>query len=329
LKAVAQVGGRSAVEAARAGTMTALQPVERTLLRRAGEPSHPPCFVIGPPRSGTTLLYELLVTRFRFAYVSNLAHRLYRVPVAASWLGRTWTMRWRGRFESRYGHIEGMGAPNEGGRLWSRWMPGMDPMGPDQVARLPASDIRATVAGLEKCFGGPFLNKNVVFSVRMRLLDAIFPGCLFVEVTRDVRANIRSILRAERSEGGPRDATGWWSVKPREWHEHRNLSPAWRATAQVRYVHADIAEDAAALGTDRVLGVSYEEMCRRPRKTIDRVGEFLRGGGAPVAVRGGLPESFPPTTASPLEDETESEIERALASLGQADDGLAERREDD
>jgi len=312
MSATAGRARRAAIEIARSATMAALRPVEHALLRSSRTPAHPPCFIIGPPRSGTTLLYELLITRFRVAYISNLAHRLFDVPVAASWLGRPWIMRWQGRFESRYGHIRGMGAPNEGGWVWSRWMSGMDPMDASDASSLPVEEIRGTVAGVERSLGGPFLNKNVVFSVRMKLLDAIFPDCLFVEVQRDVRANIRSIVRAERSEGGPRDASGWWSVKPRGWRQHCHQGPAHRAAAQVRGVHDDIAVDAGGLGPSRLLSVRYEEMCEDPEAAADRVGAFLKQGGSALAERGNLPRAFRPTPARPLEEEVERELERAI-----------------
>ena len=84
-------GRQRAVEAVRGGIMQLLMPLERRELRLTANVTPKVCFVLGPPRSGTTLLYELLLTRFRFAYFSNLAHRFYRTPVAASRLGLRWT----------------------------------------------------------------------------------------------------------------------------------------------------------------------------------------------------------------------------------------------
>ncbi len=49
-------------------------PDETRLLARHPEPIHPPVFIMGPPRSGTSLFYELLVTRYDLAFFSNLAH---------------------------------------------------------------------------------------------------------------------------------------------------------------------------------------------------------------------------------------------------------------
>src|SRR5690606_21792278 len=96
------------VELLRRIAMTGLRPLEAALVARGAreaEAAPPPVFVVGPPRSGTTLVYQLLVRRFRVAYLSNLAHRLYETPAAATWLGRPFVRPWTGPFESRYGHV--------------------------------------------------------------------------------------------------------------------------------------------------------------------------------------------------------------------------------
>lgn len=47
-------------------------PLEQVLRRQARQPEAPACFVIGPPRAGTSLPYELVVRRFHVAYLSNV-----------------------------------------------------------------------------------------------------------------------------------------------------------------------------------------------------------------------------------------------------------------
>jgi len=38
---------------------------------------YPPLFIIGPPRTGSTLLYQLVVQRFDVGYLANRHCRLY------------------------------------------------------------------------------------------------------------------------------------------------------------------------------------------------------------------------------------------------------------
>jgi GT2 family glycosyltransferase len=312
---------RLATAPARGVASLVLAPMERRLIRQAREKDWGPvCFVLGPPRSGTTLLYELLIRSFGFAYVCNLAHSLYTTPVAATSLARRWIEAWRrpdaDRYKSDYGTISGWGAPNEGGNLWNQWFPREIFLDADYADRVPLERVRGVVAGIARVMGGPFLNKNVMHSVHMRLLDRLFPGCAFVHVVREPIANVRSIVRLRLEQArDASDLAAWRSVKPREWERFRDAHHAVQACAQVHFTHANIREDSALLGAERTLEVAYDRLCLEPGRTLEEIGAFLRGRGIDVALGGSVPESFPLSQGRPLDDETEERIAAGWRSL--------------
>jgi hypothetical protein len=303
---------RAGISAIRALCMAAMSPMEAWQLRREGDDSQPACFVLGPPRSGTTLLYELMITRYRFAYLSNLAHRFYLTPVTGTFLGRRGIQQWQGGFESNYGHIEGWAAPNEGGWIWNRWFPEESYLDDARAAALPVETIRNTVRAISRVLDAPFLNKNVMHSVHMRLLDAVFPGCVFVHLRRDPAENIRSILRARANEGGPALREDWWSVKPRVWQRYRGDSHAIQAAAQVLYTHRDICEDAAKLGEERRIEVDYSVLCSDPRGTLDEIGAFLAGAGVNLVDHAEVPADFKRPAGRGSGDSAEQKMNREI-----------------
>ncbi len=296
----------------RALAMGLLWPLEAVLRTRSDNSSAPACFVIGPPRSGTTLVYELLVHRFEFAYLSNLAHRLYRTPVAASWLGRATIRAWRGQFESQYGHIAGWGAPNEGGWVWDRWIHSTGSLDAGAADRMPRRLIARTVNGIARVLGAPFLNKNVMHSVQMRLLDHLLPGCLFIEVRRDPAANVRSIVRARERGRGPNRGE-WWSVRPDGAEHHEGKGPIVEACFQIRGVRDAIEQAAREIGSHRLLTLEYGEVCADPRGALDSVHAFLASHGVDLRQRGEVPEKFQRHGDRPLDDESEAHMREALS----------------
>jgi len=311
---------RAFIGAVRAIGHAALSPIERSL---AGDEAMaaPPIFIVGPPRSGTSLVYEAMITRYRFAYMSNLAHRFFLTPVAATWLGRRAITGWRGDFVNHYGHIEGWGAPNEGGWIWRRWLADGDWRDESGRSTIDVVAMRRVIAGLSRAIGAPFLNKNVMHSNRMRLIDAIWPGALFIEVRRDPRENARSIIRAERREGGPEpDADHWWSVRPSIAPRYLGGSDIDRAAAQVLGVRADIARDAATLPAGNLFALDYARFCDRPEFVLGEVADWLSGHGIAVHLRGTVPERFGPESR-PLDDQDEAALTRALESIGRIIDG--------
>lgn len=301
-------------ELLRRSAMRTLGPMERALLAREGGGGAfgPPIFIVGPPRSGTSLVYEMMVTGLRLAYFANLAHRLPETPVAATRLGRALIRRWRGAYASDYGHIDGWGAPNEGGRIWRRWLSDAVPLDEAAAGQVPVDEMRRTVAAMSRAMQAPFLNKNVMHSNRLRLFEAIWPGFLAVEVRRDPLENARSIIMAQSKGGGPAPGPDdWWSVRP------RIAAPGSAATAggvieraciQVQGVARDIAEDMALLGRGRLLQLDLADVCADPRSAMETLAGFLRGHGLAVVPGRRLPERFsmvPGRTLPAAEDEAE------------------------
>ncbi|PWE33030.1 hypothetical protein DDZ14_08050, partial [Maritimibacter sp. 55A14] len=240
-----------AKSAVRGAVHAALGPMEaRLLARQTGPARWPHVFILSAPRSGTSLFYELMVTRYRFAYFSNLAHRFWKTPVAASRLGRRLIDRHKAAYRSDYGHIAGWSAPNEGGWIWQRWLADGPWCDETALPSLPVAEMRATLGAMSDLFDAPFVNKNVMHSNRVRLLDAIFPGCLFIEVRRDRADTARSIIRAQERDKGPaRSPDEWWSVRP---SDAGGADLVERACRQVAGVAADIARDCAHIGQDRL-----------------------------------------------------------------------------
>ena len=256
----------------------AMQPLEHNLLNQKNLGNMPPpCFIIGAPRSGTTLLYEALTVRYAFSYFSNLAERFYKTPAAATCLGSSLlAKRKSGSFTSKYGRIDGWGAPSEGGRIWNRWLPQPYYLTVDYAASLPLENMRNIVASISKSIDAPFLNKNVMHSIHIDLLNKIFPGCIFLEVRRDPVANIRSIIRARNKKGGPKEDSNWWSVKPTVWQHHKNSTIEEQACVQVCSLRDDITNQINRISPERLLIVHYEQFCKNPAKIMNEIHNFFK-----------------------------------------------------
>ncbi|WP_164116036.1 sulfotransferase [Sphingorhabdus sp. Alg239-R122] len=287
----------------------ALFPLELILRAAAPKNSSPPIFIIGAPRSGTSLLYELMITRFHFSYISNLAHRFYLMPLAATWLGKSRITAWRGNFTSRFGHIAGWGAPNEGGWVWRRWLADGDWTDGSDFDETHIPDLRALTGGLAGIMDAPFLNKNVMHSNRLHLMHKIWPDAIFIHVRRDVASNVRSIVRAERKEGGPaHDGDHWWSVRPSIARDYIGENDVARATAQVIGVDQDINRDIVAVGAQKLLRLDYAQICNDPAATMDKIADFLSNNGVELAPRHTIPEKFSPPPSRHLGEEEEMAI---------------------
>lgn len=286
---------------------------------RAGERlEYAPLFIIGPPRSGTTLVYQSICHSLEVAYPTNLMvdYGLDRGPSICRILhGACGKLphRRRDAFSSDYGATKGLAAPSEAGPIWNRWFCKDTHYTPEGV--LDAGARRAvyrSVANMERVFGAPFVNKNVKHSVRIRALVEVFSDAIFLEVTRDPLMAAQSIFLARSKRFR---SSRWWSVKPKESEDLVGLSLAKQAAAQVFYIRRCIAQDRERVGSERFFSVAYEAFCRAPNAELERIAKFMAARGAPAGFEKALPDSFPCACGPAVPEETSEEMRRFLSKL--------------
>jgi Sulfotransferase family len=216
----------------------------------AKPPPREPVFILGSPRSGTTLLFELLR---RSPEVASL-------PAESHLLSEPFHPTARG-FETTH------------------------ELGSDDVARHEARAVRWMVDRV--ALGRRYLDKAPRNSLRVPYLIALHPGARFVMLRRDGRAVVSSLMTAWRSDDGrftgmeppgSLDIAGyegrnWKFVIPRGWEAYargRTLAEVcafqWRACME-----AIMAARAADPHAGRWVDVAYEDLVERPREEVARL----------------------------------------------------------
>ncbi|HQU70719.1 MAG: sulfotransferase [Calditrichaeota bacterium] len=228
-------------------------------------PQWSPTFVLGAPRSGTTLLYQVLTSAFRFAYFPNVADQFYQCPIRMTRLTLPDQFHFTSTFESRYGREQGRLAPSEGGNVWNRWFPhenreGFNFTPANFLSEGDLGRIRTTIACFEDTFSAPFISKNVKMGVRLPALKALFPDANYCYIQRNPADVALSLLLYRRKSG-----KSWWSAMPREIEQLKSLSDLEQVVGQVYYLEQNIEEGLSDLPGERVLWVDYRDLCRNPR----------------------------------------------------------------
>jgi hypothetical protein len=210
-----------------------------------------PIFIVGPHRSGTTLLYEVLGRHPDLGYFNRQDRRFPGAPRMAAWLTR----------------LSGHDRPREAQPVWDRFKRGGDDT---MTAEHATPDVsvwfRRRVATTLRLRGAPrFVAKYPRLSLRLDWLDAIFPDALFVHVQRDWRAVVNSTVNRQakrRRRGG-----GWFGVHHPGWEEMGELPMEVVATRQFVAV-TETLEAAAQRFAGRLFPLRYEGLCREPLDTL-------------------------------------------------------------
>lgn len=255
-------------------TKRMLSRAERMVLRRNWRAHTPQLFVLGLPRSGTTLIYQWIVHRLDVAYFTNGVGVWPCSPGLVTLAQRLRHGDYRSDFRSEYGKVEGPVAPREAGMVFGGVFGFEDYVAADEVDQAKADRLRRTIALVQRGFGDrPFVNKNVKHVLRVEALARIFPDARFLVIERDVQDVALSIVRARMESGDPER---WWSVRPPEYETLCGLPVAQQVAWQVRSVRRQLDEDVGRLAVGRLIRIDYERFCSEPEQLAallrDRLG---------------------------------------------------------
>lgn len=220
-------------------------------------PADRPVFVLGPHRSGTTLLYRVLSRHSQLGFLRHADRRLPAWPR----LAHLWT---RVRRDT---------APVEAQKFWDlRWRQPDDVMTAADATPDDFDFYRSRIATTLELQGrARFVAKYPRLSLRVDWLDAVFPGARFLHVVRDWRAVLAStLLRKTKRE---RRGGGWFGVRIPGWQQMHDVSHDRAAARQFRAASLAL-EEAAARHPDRFLRVHYSALCRDPEGVLTRVTDF-------------------------------------------------------
>lgn len=242
-----------------------------------------PLFIVGAPRSGTSLLYRVLALHPRAAWISNYNRRLTAVPEAALlnrvaarapdlrrrvWFGREADNAYRyGARRTRWERC--FPQPVEGEPLFERRrvLQASAGVGADRGQLRLRSDLERLTRAAG---GGVLVSKRIGHNLRIPLLAEIFPASRFVVMARDGRAVTRSLLGVD---WWPDTDIWWWGGTPRDWAALGRDPVELAARHWVREVEA-IEEGLSGLPRCRVLRVNYESLVRSPVDVLEGTAAF-------------------------------------------------------
>ena len=285
-----------------------LQPFERARVARAGPPERPMLFVVGPPRSGTTLVVQTLIRALPVAYLTNVTTVFPRAPMTAARLLRARLANEKVQPRSHYGRTSRLHGPNDGLQLWDRWI------GTDRT-RVPETLDPAARAALVAFFGAyeamharPVVAKNNSLNLYAALVAEALPTARFVCLRRDPLFLAQSLLQARRHIHGS-DSVPYGPHAP---DRTETSDPLADVCAQIRFHAERAADQQRRIGDERFCFLAYEDFCEDPAGTVRDASAWL---GVDV-VPGGAPERFRASRQRTLPAEEFARLERAVACAG-------------
>ena len=275
--------------------------IERLILLADRMPVGPQLFILGLPRSGTTLIYQYIVHRLKVAYFTNGVGTLPNAPCLATLIQSRIYGDYASDFISHYGKVRGPAAPREAGGFWGQFFDPDSYVGFDELSKDDVTRLRKTIAIVERSFhGAPFVNKNVKHLLRIEALKKTFPNCHFLVVERDQVQVALSLLRGRyETQADPRQ---WLSARPTNYQTLATRSLVEQISGQLASLNARLEKDLSKLDGGEVTRVDYVDFCKNPEELIGR----LRPAVLDVETRSPAIPQFAISRKTPRSDEEES-----------------------
>jgi len=224
-----------------------------------------PFFIIGAPRTGSTLLFQLLLNRYPFSYISNLASFFYTCPSTITVLSRHMLSKYQNRdLESKYGYISGFAAPSEAGPLMDYWF-GND-LTTINVPEKHIDFVRNSISAISSVMGGPGLFKNMRLSLKIEPLAKMFPKAVFIHIRRDPVFVAQSIILTRRNLF--QSDHEWWSYSLPQKKELLKLQPFEQVAYQIKTIWDTIQTAQANLTASKFIEISYDDLCQNTGNTL-------------------------------------------------------------
>jgi len=270
--------------------------------------------VCGPPRSGTTLTFQLVTQTIDGMLINNLHYLFYRTPLIGYWISKWITRSYISNYRSDFGFIAGLNGPAQAYQFWHYWcdqhLIESEPK-PDDARLQRFIKIMNAIYRID---GRPFLGGFLAHAFYIDELALIFSKCLIIRVKRDLLASARSMLIGMKKNDNTFIEIP--SAIPKECQSEPGQTCYERVARQAFFVNRRL-DELQVRHSDIFFEADYYESCRSPRRFAKRLVNGLSERGFSFNCRTDvkIPESFRTRRVTRDQDEDTHKIALALDAL--------------
>ncbi len=248
----------------------------------AGKPeAAQPVFILGVPRAGTTLLYQLISNCFDVLYPDNLVFLCRENPFAGFWLSRKiYRDQPHNCFSSSRGKTMdcGLHAPNQHPFFWQKHFSrlALHDEQPDLLDQQEKQEIYRMVFSVINKYQKHLILKGAAVANNLPTFQDIFPDARLIFYSRNPLYTAQSLLAETRKMNWDFESAWMARIKPynsREICESNSIHE--KIVLFVYGLSKEIAGFRRGLDQAHYLTVSYEEICAGVLSSLNKIGKFL------------------------------------------------------
>ena len=206
---------------------------------------HQPIFIIGAPRTGSTILYQALTNYYDVSYIDNCVDKWHRnLFYGFKESYKKFSNNPHNTFKAEFGSTSNFSehAPSECGSFWYRWLPkDRHFVDANEICKKSKEQLYTEVCAVTNYFDKPLMFKNLNAGQRLRFIKEVFPDARFIYIKRDHEKVKNSILKAREKNNIEKGTI--WSVKPKKYDDLLILSNSDMVSQQILRIENQIEQD--------------------------------------------------------------------------------------
>ncbi len=286
---------------------SSLSMTEQQLLNNYSEnyKDFPIIFIVGPLRSGTTLMMQWLANTKAFAYPTNLLSRFYASPIIGSKIQLLLTdenYNFRNEildfnstvdFISQNGKTHGALSPNEFWYFWRFFLPFKNNKILESSVLENSKNknlFKDELLGVANVFQKPFALKALICNYNIDFLNKLFPKALFIYTHREPISNIISVYEARERQFG--NTKTWYSFEIPEYDQLKEKTSIEQIAGQIYFNNRAVKRGLEQVSESKKVIVEYEKFCTNPKYYYNVIESKLRSLDFEIPTKYTGPESF-------------------------------------
>ena len=244
-------------------------------------------FILGSPRVGSTVLFQLVINHFECFFPSNSFNRKFQnqeVNLESFDLSPYLSPLEKVSYISDYGKTLHDGEPSEASAFFGTFFGGEHPSEDKSKAPLPdlAERFVEFCRSLYSQSRKPLVFKNAWNCFRIRYLSQAIPKACFLWIRRDIADAAFSDLEARRKRG----STNIWNSATTSDYLEIQKHPYWEQVVEQQYGYARrVGSDLSQFCRDRYFEVWYEDILVEPNLFLEKINNFLSPRGFTIRKR--------------------------------------------
>jgi hypothetical protein len=229
------------------------------------EEAYPTLHILGAPRSGTTLVSQLIPSYLPVAHINNLVAAFWKAPIYGIELSKKLIgTDYLSSFQSDYGRTTGVNEPHEFGYFWNYHLnyESLEQKPQNHEKNIDWNQISTLLKNMTYSYERPIIFKSFLAGFHADKLYKQLPKSSFIYIKRNLVDNALSILKLREKLNG--DINIWGSIKPKQYEKLKNLTVYEQVVGQILCLEHEYLIQLDNIPPENKIITSYESICKNP-----------------------------------------------------------------